>query len=133
MRVRAHGRNLAEALRADLAEWTERTGSAVEIWALPEGAVPPRASRAVSCVVSMVLSAVERHDLARSVSLAVTVAPSGLRLTVSFDTGVVVGAPPLPVPSMRAAFAEADGTLNVTVATMGGITVNGAIAAARLR
>lgn len=96
----------------------------------------PRATTAVLSVVRMVLSAVERRELARTVSLAVTVAPSGLRLTASFDRaddkdvdGTDEG---FDVPSMRAAFAEAGGTLNVTTCA-GGATVNGTIPATNLR
>ncbi|MEV4224560.1 hypothetical protein [Nonomuraea sp. NPDC049725] len=133
MNVREKGQGLAGEIQAELALWTDRTGSAAEVWALPAGAVPPRASEAVLSVVRLVLSAAEAHDPVPVVSLAVTLAASGLRLTVSFEAGGAADGTPLPEARMRAAFAEAGGTLKVAVSQSGGVTVSAAVAADRLR
>ncbi|MCG5212131.1 ATP-binding protein [Streptosporangium soli] len=124
------GRSLAEALEDDLAQWSARTGIAVETWALPEGDVPPRTSRAVLLVFHEALSNVQRHSGAGTVSIAVTMSSSGLRMTIS-DDGVGFD-PPVTgrgITAMRTAFAELGGSLTVTTAFGAGTTVTGAVPA----
>ncbi|MFI7703379.1 hypothetical protein [Nonomuraea sp. NPDC049480] len=79
----------AEAGELDdiLAEWSQRTGIAVEVWALPKEPLPRHVGETVHGTICDVLDEVERQARARTVSVALTVAPSGLRLTVSDDGG----------------------------------------------
>jgi signal transduction histidine kinase len=121
-------RRLAEALQDELAGWSERTGIRVETWALPQGPVPPRIADAVLAAVAEALSNVERHSGASTVSIAVTVAPSGLRMTVSDDgrgfSGFAAGR---GIRAMRARFAEVGGSLRVTSVPGEGTTVSGVV------
>ncbi|MGW2217856.1 sensor histidine kinase, partial [Nonomuraea sp. NPDC001684] len=108
------GQSLAEALEGLLAQWSERTGITVETWALPGTDVPSRVSGGVMETMREALSNVERHSRARTVAVAVTTGPSGLRLTVSDDgQGFAEGGAGRGIARMRAAFAELGGTLSV--------------------
>ncbi|MFG1944795.1 sensor histidine kinase [Nonomuraea sp. NPDC048826] len=122
------GESLAEALEGHLAEWSRRTGITVEVWALPSADVPPRVAKGVLAVMAEALDNVERHSEAATVSIAVTVAPSGLRMTVS-DHGKGFR-PPLTGPGiarMRAAFTELGGSLSVNGVPDEGTTVTGIV------
>ncbi|TMS00686.1 hypothetical protein [Nonomuraea basaltis] len=77
----------ARELDDDLTEWSQRTGIAVEAWALPKEPLPCHVGETVRGTIRDVLDEVERQGRARTVSIALTVAPSGLRLTVSDDGG----------------------------------------------
>ncbi|MDA0635509.1 hypothetical protein OUY22_18990 [Nonomuraea sp. MCN248] len=124
--------SLAEALEGHLAEWSRRTGITVEVWALPDADVRPRVAKGVLAVLADALDNVERHSEATTVSVAVTAAPSGLRMTVS-DHGK--GArPPLTgrgIARMRAAFAGLGGSLSVSSVPGEGTTVSGVVPRAR--
>jgi signal transduction histidine kinase len=123
---------LAEALERDLEKWSARTGIAVETWALPKAAVAPPVSRAVLAVFSEALSNVERHSGARTLSVAVTVGPSGLRVTISDDgAGCAEPASGRGVSAMRTAFADVGGSLTVTAVAGAGTTVTGTVPKAR--
>ncbi|MDP9845343.1 sensor histidine kinase [Streptosporangium lutulentum] len=121
-------RSLAQALEEHLAEWAERTEIAVEIWALPAHDVPPSTARAVLATLGEALANVESHSGARVVSVAVTLGPSGLRMTVS-DNGVgFIG--PLTgrgVTAMRTHFDQVGGTLSINGVLGEGTTVSGAV------
>ncbi|MFI7418002.1 sensor histidine kinase [Nonomuraea sp. NPDC049684] len=122
------GQSLAEALEGLLTQWSERTGIAVETWALPGTDVPARVSGGVMETMREALSNVERHSRARTVAVAVTTGPSGLRLTVSDDgQGFAEGGAGRGIARMRAAFAELGGTLSVNGVPGEGTTVSGAI------
>ncbi|MEQ4716535.1 ATP-binding protein [Nonomuraea sp. B19D2] len=122
------GQRLGEALESYLAEWSERTGIAVETWALPATDVPSQVSRGVMAVLDDALSNVELHSRARIVSIAVTAGKSGLRMTVSDNgqgfplTGAGSG-----IARMRAAFADLGGSLSVNSVPGEGTTVTGVV------
>jgi len=59
------GQSLAEALETYLAEWSERTGIAVETWALPSTDVPSRIGAGVLAAMREALGNVEAHSGAR--------------------------------------------------------------------
>lgn len=122
------GQSLAEALESYLAEWSERTGIAVETWALPGTDVPSRVSRSVMTAMREALDNVERHSRARTVSIAVTAGKSGLRMTVS-DNGRGFSAPGAGrgIARMRAAFAEVGGSLSVNSVHGEGTTITGVV------
>ncbi|MFB9532012.1 sensor histidine kinase [Nonomuraea roseola] len=122
------GQSLAEALDSHLAEWSQRTGIAVEVWALPRSDVPPTIASSVMAVVEEALLNVERHSRAGTVSIAVTVGASGLRLTVS-DDGGGFGVPHerRGIARMRARMAEVGGTLSVNSVQGEGTTVSAAV------
>ncbi|MFG1701619.1 sensor histidine kinase [Nonomuraea sp. M3C6] len=126
------GHSLAEALESYLAEWSERTGIEVETWALPATDVPSNVSGGVMAAMREALSNVEKHSRARTVSIAVTVGKSGLRMTVSDNgqgfpaTGAGRG-----IARMRAAFAEIGGSLSVNSVLGEGTTVTGVVPAKR--
>src|SRR5690606_27430874 len=105
-RMRENG-GLSQMLRDHLTEWSERTGIAVEVWALPEREVPPKVADNVYATVREALDNVERHSGARVVSIALTVGRSGLRLTVSDEgRGFEAGTTGRGLVAMRAYFAE---------------------------
>ncbi|MDP4506104.1 sensor histidine kinase [Nonomuraea turcica] len=122
------GQSLAEALESYLAEWSERTGIAVETWALPATDVPSRVSSSVMATLREALDNVEQHSRARIVSIAVTVGKSGLRMTVSDNgqgfpaTGAGRG-----IARMRAALAEVGGSLSVNSVHGEGTTITGVV------
>ncbi|GAA5045932.1 hypothetical protein GCM10023259_019340 [Thermocatellispora tengchongensis] len=121
------GRSLAEAIEEHLDEWSERTGITVEVWALPKGHVPVALSRAVMTVLREALSNTARHSHARTVAIAITMAPSGLRMTVS-DDGIGFAEPVTGrgIAAMRAAFAEVGGAVRVNSVHGEGTTVSAA-------
>ncbi|MET8868297.1 ATP-binding protein [Nonomuraea sp. NPDC004580] len=126
------GQSLAEALESCLAEWSERTGIAVETWALPATDVASGISSCVMATLREALSNVERHSRARTVSIAVTVGRSGLRMTVSDDgQGFIASGSGGGIARMRAAFAEAGGSLSVNSVLGEGTTVSGVVPASR--
>ncbi|MGR6921799.1 sensor histidine kinase [[Actinomadura] parvosata] len=122
------GQSLAEALESYLGEWSERTGIRVETWALPATDVPSRVSNGVMTTMREALSNVELHSRARTVSIAVTVGRSGLRMTVSDNgQGFPTARAGRGIARMRAAFAEMGGTLSVNSVHGEGTTVTGVI------
>ncbi|MED7924883.1 hypothetical protein SMD20_11590 [Nonomuraea sp. LP-02] len=120
---------LAAELRRCLAEWSRRTGIAVETWALPAGEVPPRAARAVPAALREALTLAGREAAAVSlVSVAVTCGDRGLRVTVSDNgAGLPVDESGPEVTAMRAAFAAAGGTISVRAVPGEGTTVTGVL------
>ncbi|MGN9839700.1 sensor histidine kinase [Nonomuraea sp. H19] len=122
------GQSLAEALGSYLTEWSERTGIAVETWALPATDVSSRVSSGVMAAMREALSNVERHSRARTVSIAVTAGKSGLRMTVSDNgQGFPLTAAGRGIARMRAAFAEIGGSLSVNSVRGEGTTVTGVV------
>ncbi|MEV4546681.1 sensor histidine kinase [Nonomuraea wenchangensis] len=140
------GQSLAEALESYLAEWGERSGIAVEIWALPATDVPAGVCDGVMTAMREALDNVERHSGARTVSIAVTAGSGGLRVTVSDDgrgfdaSGAAAGRPAghtrrpakgqaagQGIARMRAAFAEVGGSLSVNSVPGEGTTVTGVV------
>lgn len=120
--------SLAQALEGHLAEWSERTGIAVEIWALPAHDVPSETSRAAMAVLEEALANVERHSGARTVSVAVTFGRGGLRLTVSDNGGGFTGAARgRGIRAMRAHFGRLGGALSVNGVPGEGTTVTGVV------
>ncbi|WP_326821191.1 sensor histidine kinase [Streptosporangium sp. NBC_01756] len=117
-------RSLAQDLEEYLSRWTERTGIAVEVWALPADGTSTRVAQAVLATLSEALANVERHSNADVVSIAVTLGDRGLRMTVS-DDGVGFSGPAAGrgVTAMRAHFADLGGTLTVNGVEGGGTTV----------
>lgn len=122
------GRSLAQALEEHLAEWAQSTGIAVEIWALPDREVPVKVARAVLATLGEALANIERHSRATVVSVAVTLGPGGLRMTVS-DDGIGFSGPATGrgVTAMRAHFADLGGTLGVHGVPGEGTTVSGVV------
>ncbi|WP_156325441.1 hypothetical protein [Nonomuraea sp. SBT364] len=75
-----------------LTHWSSRTGIAVEVWALPSQPLPGEVADLVQAVIVDTLDHVERHvPTARSLSVALTVAPSGLRLTLGVEHAATAG------------------------------------------
>ncbi|MEU7891835.1 ATP-binding protein [Nonomuraea sp. NPDC049152] len=122
------GQGLAEALDEYLTDWSQRTGIAVEVWALPQSDVPATIARGVLAVVEEALLNVELHSGAVTVSVAVTVGKPGLRLTVS-DDGGGFGMPHerRGIARMRALMAELGGNLSVNSVQGEGTTVSGTV------
>ncbi|GIM98820.1 hypothetical protein Pve01_04790 [Planomonospora venezuelensis] len=122
------GRSLAQALEEHLVDWSERTGIAVETWALPTHDAPPRIARAVLATLGEALSNVERHSGAALVSVAVTLGPGGLRMTVS-DHGEGFDGPATGrgVTAMRDHLRGVGGTLTVNGVPGEGTTVTAVV------
>ncbi|MET9344532.1 ATP-binding protein [Nonomuraea sp. NPDC003804] len=132
--VQRRATDLAGELDHQLAEWSRRTGIAVETWALPSERVPRRVVEAVLGCFAEALSNVEKHSGARAVSVAVTVGDKGLRLTVSDEgRGFVGPAAGRGIVAMRAHLASVGGRCTVTSTLGGGTTVSGVIPRAALR
>ncbi|GIH79753.1 sensor histidine kinase [Planobispora longispora] len=133
LRIR-EGRSLAQALEEHLADWSGRTGIAVEIWALPTHDAPPRVARAVLATLGEALSNVERHSGAGLVSIAVTLGPSGLRMTVSdHGQGFTGQAGGRGVTAMRTHLSEIGGTVTVNGVPGAGTTVTAVVPSDRDR
>ncbi|MGN9842066.1 sensor histidine kinase [Nonomuraea sp. H19] len=121
-------KTLAEELESYLARWSERTGIAVEIWALPAADVPSPIARGVLAVLREALANVELHSGAGTASIAVTAGRSGLRMTVSDNgRGFAGGEAGRGIAGMRAAFAEIGGSLTVRGIPGEGTTVTGVV------
>ncbi|MFI9591334.1 sensor histidine kinase [Nonomuraea sp. NPDC052265] len=121
---------LAGELESVCGRWSERTGVAVEIWALPAGPVTAALRRAVLAVVDEALDNVEAHSGASTTSLAVTCGAHGLRLTISDNgRGFTSTAPGGGTGRMRTAFAELGGRLSVRGVPGEGTTVSGTVPA----
>lgn len=137
VRIR-EGEGLSRALEEYFAEWTERSGIVVELWALPRGEVPPDVAKAVYATVVEALTNVERHSHARHVSVAITLGAAGLRMTVSddgagFDLDRAGRYGGRGLAAMRAHFAEVGGTLTINSVAGGGTTITGIVPARRPR
>ncbi|GAA2984646.1 sensor histidine kinase [Streptosporangium longisporum] len=129
LRVRDdRSRSLARALEGYLTEWSERTGIAVEIWALPGRDVPASFTEVVLAVLEEALANVERHSRARTVSVAVTHGRGGLRMTISDDgVGFFGEARGRGVVAMRAHVRRLGGSLGVNGSPGEGTTVTGVL------
>ncbi len=131
LRIR-RGEGLARALEEYFSDWSERTGIAVEVWALPERAVPQDVAQKIYATIVEALANVERHSHAEIVSVAVTMGEGGLRMTVSDDgagfaedrSGRSAGR---GLAAMRADFAEMGGTLTINSVPGGGTTITGVV------
>lgn len=124
---------LARTLDELLTGWSRDNGVVVEIWALPTQDVPAEITGAVLATLREALSNVLLHSGADVVSVAVTVGPTGLRMTVS-DNGVGIHGPASGrgMAAMRGHFAGVGGTLSVKGVPGGGTTVTGTVPHNRL-
>ncbi|NUP65495.1 MAG: hypothetical protein HOV96_06745 [Nonomuraea sp.] len=119
---------LAGELESLCARWSERTGIAVELWALPAGQVAEPLARGVLTVVREALANIERHSAATTASLAVTAGPTGVRLTVSDNgRGFATARPGGGTTRMRQAVTALGGRLSVHGVPGEGVTVTGVI------
>ncbi|MEV1173615.1 ATP-binding protein [Nonomuraea sp. NPDC049784] len=126
MQLHLDGQRLLSQLLEDyLGQWEDRTGIAVEVWALPGGDVPPPVAEAVLATVREAFDNVERHSGARTVSIAVTAGARGLRLTVSDDgVGFPLEAEGRGLRAMKAGMAKISGTLQINSVLGAGTTVS---------
>ncbi|MEV4841590.1 ATP-binding protein [Nonomuraea sp. NPDC049486] len=128
------GESLAGALEGDLAEWSRRTGIAVEVWALPAADVAPLVAKVVLEALAEALDNVEKHSGATTVSIAVTTGRGGLRMTVSdHGKGFELARVGRGVARMEAALAEAGGSLSVNSVPGEGTTVTAVVPKAHCR
>ncbi|MFI7045404.1 sensor histidine kinase [Streptosporangium sandarakinum] len=119
---------LAGELRERLDAWSDRTGIAVETWALPGEEASAEVAGAVLAVLEEALANIERHSRARVVSVAVTLGRGGLRMTVSDDGAGFAGqAAGRGVDAMRGRFEALGGTLSVHGVKGEGTTVTGTL------
>jgi signal transduction histidine kinase len=119
---------LAEELASVCAQWSGRTGIAVETWALPGGHVPAPVARGILIAVREALANVECHSGAATVSIAVTTGGDGLRLTVSDNgRGLTATRPGAGIARMCAALTELGGRLTVHGVPGEGTTVSGVV------
>jgi signal transduction histidine kinase len=114
-----------------LAEWSRRTGITVEVWALPKERLAGRIAAVVHGVIREVLQEIERQAQARTICFALTVARTGLRLTISDDDGGMT-AKALEALETRLLTGRADltrlgGRLSVNSVLGEGTTVSGAL------
>jgi signal transduction histidine kinase len=123
---------LTAALEGYLADWSERTGIAVETWALPKKTVPKHIAKGVYATVVEALANVERHSGAKVVAVAITTGRDGLRVTVS-DEGAgfleesARRSGGRGLAAMRVYFAEIGGTLTINSVLGGGTTITGVV------
>ncbi|MFI7707894.1 hypothetical protein [Nonomuraea sp. NPDC049480] len=111
-----------------LAEWSLQTGITVEIWALPKQPLPAVIAEIVHGTIRDALEEVERQASARTVSIALTVAAGGLRLTVSDDgAGIPVEVFEARLRRRRAEFAGLGGRLTVNGVWGEGTTISAAV------
>ncbi|MEV4892775.1 ATP-binding protein [Nonomuraea sp. NPDC055795] len=124
----ARPQDLRRELEIHLADWSQRTGIAVETWALPAESVSGLvANTALACILEA-LSNVERHSQAQTVSIAVTVKRDGLRLTVSDDgRGFHEAGEGKGMAIMRTRMAAVGGSCSIKGTPGGGTTVTGVI------
>ncbi|MEO3876578.1 ATP-binding protein [Nonomuraea sp. B12E4] len=121
-------RDLSERLADHLAEWAGRTGVTVEIWALPERAVPEHIGRAVFTCIVEALHNVELHSAADTVSVAVTTGRSHLRFTVSDSgKGFADAAVGRGISAMRTLMVTAGGSFSINGTPGAGTTVSGLV------
>lgn len=125
------GEEFSQRLEDYLSDWMDKSGIAVEVWALPGRKVDDDLARAVYDTLVEALANVERHSGATHVSIAVTVSASGLRMTVSDDgAGFAVdqaGRYGRGLAAMCARFAAVGGRLTINSVPGGGTTVTGVI------
>ncbi|MDP4506520.1 sensor histidine kinase [Nonomuraea turcica] len=118
----------SHALEDHLAEWSLQTGITVEIWALPKQSLPALITEIVHGVIRDVLQEAERQAQARNVSIALTVAPGGLRLTVSDDgLGTSADAYEANLSGRRVELAGVGGGLTVNGVQGEGTTVSATV------
>ncbi|SDI07874.1 hypothetical protein [Nonomuraea jiangxiensis] len=119
-------RTTTEALQ----EWSLRTGIKVEIWAMPAKPLPTSIAEIVHGTIEEVLQEVERQAHARTVSIVLTVATGGLRLTISDDGyGRASEAYEDRLHGRRVAFRSLGGALSVNSVPGEGTTVRADIPA----
>ncbi|MGW5686632.1 sensor histidine kinase [Nonomuraea sp. NPDC003754] len=117
-----------ESLSRYLAQWSRDSGVNVEIWALPDEIVPIRVMAAISACIAEALSNIEKHSQSRTVSVVITVSPSGLRLTISDDGYGFEKLRPGPgIAVMRAAMKSVGGSFGINGTPGGGTTISGAV------
>ncbi|MFI7642403.1 sensor histidine kinase [Nonomuraea sp. NPDC049400] len=126
MQLRLDGqRGLSQVLEDYLTRWEDRTGIAVEVWALPGREVPAPVAEAVVATVREAFDNVERHSRARTASIAVTAGARGLRLTISDDgVGFPLETEGRGLLAMKAGLARISGTLKINSVLGGGTTVS---------
>ncbi|MFI7635028.1 hypothetical protein [Nonomuraea sp. NPDC049400] len=121
-------RTASQALADYVAEWSRQTGITVEIWALPKQPLPTAITEIVHGTIRDVLQEVERQAATRTVAIALTVAPSGLRLTVSHDdSGMSADVLETRLRSRRAEIAGLGGRLTVNGVRGEGTTISAAV------
>lgn len=106
-----------------LADWSERTGIAVEVWTSMAGEL---GADGMGEALGAILAAVEEGAPPPVVCVALTTGVRGARLTVSHDD---VGEP-WPVErlkAVKAAFRRAGGRVSVNGVAGGGLTVSGVL------
>ncbi|MFC7587814.1 hypothetical protein ACFQYP_32150 [Nonomuraea antimicrobica] len=123
-----------QELAAQFTRWSALTGITVEVWALPKEELSGDVATLIQDTIRGVFSAIEQHARARTVSIALTLAAGGIRLTVSDDGG------DMPVDQLesrltaeRAKFAALGGGLTINVVKLEGATVSAAIPRSALR
>ncbi|MEV0230789.1 hypothetical protein [Nonomuraea sp. NPDC050786] len=122
------GQSFAEELKEDFAGWARATGIDVELWALPDEPLPPDVQKLLRETIDVVFAAIAEHARARTVSIALIVARSGVRLTIGDDgPGMPVGDLRHRLSPVRAAMAALGGGLTVTNVVRRGTTVTGGI------
>ena len=118
----------SHALQDHLAEWSLRTGITVEIWSLPKQPIPAPITEIVHGAIRDVLQEVERQAQALTVSIALTVASGGLRLTVRDDgLGTSAKAYEANLSRRRVELAGIGGRLTVNGIQGEGITVSATV------
>ncbi|GAA4093501.1 hypothetical protein [Nonomuraea soli] len=106
-----------------LAEWSERTGIAVEVWTRMAGEPGADGMREA---LGAVLAAVEEGTPPPAVCVALTTGVSGARLTVSHDD-VGESWPVERLKAVKEAFRRAGGRVSVNGVAGGGVTVSGVL------
>jgi signal transduction histidine kinase len=118
----------SKALDDELAQWSLAAGITVEVWALPKTELPGGITELVHAVIRDVLAEIEQHGQARTVSIALTVAASGLRLTISDDgAGMPVAAIRERIGAKRARLVKLGGELTINGVPGEGTTVSAVI------
>ncbi|GAA2418468.1 hypothetical protein GCM10010404_91370 [Nonomuraea africana] len=125
-------RTASQALADYLAEWSLQTGITVEIWALPKQPLPAVIAEIVLGTIRDVLQEVERQASTCTVSIALTVAASGLRLTVSDDGSGMSAEFEARLHGRRAEVAGLGGRLTVNGVRGEGTTISAAVPPDRL-
>ena len=111
-----------------LVQWSQRTGIAVEVWAFPKEDMPDDIAALVHAVIDDVLAEIEKYALAKTVSVALTITTSGLRLTVGDDgAGMPINALEKRLAAKRAQIVALGGRLTVNSVREVGTTVSGTL------
>jgi signal transduction histidine kinase len=120
--------DFARVLEGDLEQWSSLSGIVVEVWALPKEQLPVELAGLFRGLIHDVLAEVKRHASARTVSIALTTGPSGVRLTVSDDgAGMPVQTLMERLGPRHARLAALGGDLTINSVPLEGITVSGIV------